>query len=103
MKKALLYVTVATAATFGFALLFFAVTGMIPALSARINYETLGSVLGYIWLFGVFPAAVVLGFEQQLKDEERQRDLPVHERENLRPLHLEGLPATLRAIAACRR
>ena len=103
MKKALLYVTVASAATFGFALFFFAITGMIPVLAARMNYEALGSAVGSIWLFGVFPAAMVLGFEQQLKDEERQRGLPVQERENLRPLHLEGLPDTLRAIAAWRR
>lgn len=103
MKKALLYVTVASAATLGFALLIFTVTGLIPALATRMNYEALGSAVGSIWLFGVFPAAVVLGFEQQLKDEERQRDLPVHERENLRPLHLEDLPATMRAIAEYRR
>jgi len=41
MKKALLYVTVASAATLGFALLFFTVTGIIPVLAARINYEAL--------------------------------------------------------------
>ncbi len=103
MKKALIYAAAASVAAIGFVMFFVVLAGLVPTLAARIDYETLGSMIGYILIFGIIPAASVIGFDQQLKDEERQRDMPVHECENLRPLHLAGLPDTLKAIAASRR
>lgn len=103
MKKALLYAAFASLLTLGFAMLFVAITSLIPALPARINYDALASAVGFIMVFGIIPLAGILGYEQHLCEVEQRRLRPVHERENLRPLHLEQLPDTLRAIAASRR
>lgn len=103
MKTSLVYVALASLGSVCVLVLFVVVTGLFPMLAARIDYGLLGQISAYLMILGIIPAAAVLGFNRQLREEDRSRGQPVHEDEHLRPLQLGGLSATLRALAAGRR